>query len=839
MRWCSMRKFTAVFVMALAVIFANVLLSYSNTMKMMESQLLVTESQQLINVLEGNLLTFQNAKNSQLLYLLTGENAYLQKYDNFQSKITESKRILKEQLSEKSKRQKLFLSIEAKLESSWQQWQTEIALRQKQDLQSVAAYITSRSPKQDDELSQVIHQAVKTEESLLQKRMQRSQTNLDKAIAIFIITALVDLVLVTILYYLLRGYIRRLKQTESALQDSENRLRAMFDAEPECIQLIARDGRLLEINASGLAMLEVKSPEVVIGNPVYAAIAPEYREDFSLLHEKVCQGKRGTLEFEILGFRGGKRWVETHAVPLVNEADGSFLHLAVTRDISKRKQAEQKIQEQAALLDVATDAIMVQDIHKQILYWNKGAENLYGWRGEEVLGKNAFQLLYQEISPQLEDALFTVVQQGAWQGELHQVTDTGKNIIVESRWTLVRDEGGKTKSILIVNTEITQKKQLEAQLLRSQRLESIGTLAGGIAHDLNNVLAPILLAVQLLEMKSQDAQQQRILRTLENNVKRGANLIRQVLSFARGIESKQTVIDIRQLIGEIEQIIHQTFPKCITWETDIPTNLWNVRGDTTQLHQVLMNLVVNARDAMAEGGRIDITAHNFVIDRHYAQMHLDAKEGAYVVITVADTGMGIPPNIQERIFEPFFTTKEVGKGTGLGLSTALGIIKNHQGFVNVYSEVARGTKFQVYLPAFHQCPVPIHPREGEMFTGNGQLILIVDDEAAIREITKSTLESHNYRAITANDAVEALAIYADRQQEITAIVLDMMTPGIDGAIAIRTLQKINPNVKIIAVSGLLSPEKITHSPDINIQGFIAKPFTTQELLQTLHSILPD
>ncbi|MBW4610821.1 MAG: response regulator [Hassallia sp. WJT32-NPBG1] len=500
--------------------------------------------------------------------------------------------------------------------------------------------------------------------------------------------------------------------------------------------------------------------------------------------------------------------------------------------ITQLKQAEHKIREQAALLDIVTDAIIVKNIHNQILLWNKSAELLYGWKAEEAVGKDVVALLYEDLPPP-EEALLTVIKNGSWQGELKQVQKSGDEVLVESRWTLVKDEFGQPKSILIASTEITQKKQLEAQLLRSQRLECIGTLAGGIAHDLNNVLAPILLAVPLLQMKLSDPQSEHLLRMLENNVKRGANLVRQVLSFARGIEARQTSVKVNSLLTEIEDIITGTFSKSIACNTHISENLWHVQGNATQLHQVLMNLVVNARDAMPDGGIMTISAENLVIDEHYAKMHIDAQVGCYVAITIADTGMGIPQTIQKRIFEPFFTTKEIGKGTGLGLSTALGIIKNHGGFVNVYSELNKGTQFQVYLPSSAKVEMEPPCLQLKSIRGNGELILVVDDEAAIREITKSTLETYNYRVLTASDGVEGVAIYAQHQQEISVVLLDMMMPWMDGAIAIRTLQKINPHVKIIAMSGLLSNQNIAESAGTGVKGFLSKPCTARELLQAI------
>jgi len=513
----------------------------------------------------------------------------------------------------------------------------------------------------------------------------------------------------------------------------------------------------------------------------------------------------------------------------------STLFEQVQTELVERQHAEQKIREQAALLDIARDAILVRDLNNQILFWNKGAERLYGWQAEEAFGKNANELLYKETMP-LEEALKTVTLGGQWDGELHKVTKSGKEIIVESRWTLVRDEQGQPKSILSVDTDITQKKQLEAQFLRAQRLESIGTLAGGIAHDLNNVLAPILMSAQLLQMKISDERSQRLLKTVEANAKRGGALVKQVLSFARGVEGKRSIIQVRHLISEIKHIAIETFPKSIEFYMDLAPELWSVSGDATQLHQVIMNLCVNARDAMPDGGTLSISAENLFIDENYARMNLEATVGPYIVITVADTGMGIPPEIVDRIFEPFFTTKEQGKGTGLGLSTVIGIIKSHGGFVDVYSEVGQGTQFKVYLPAVEETQTQL-VKDMELPIGNGELLLVVDDEAAICEVTKTSLETYAYRVLTASDGIEAIALYAQHKDEISLVLVDMMMPSMDGLTTIRTLQKINPKVKIIAVSGLDSSDKVSVAMSAGVKAFLSKPYTAQDLLKIINSVL--
>ncbi len=515
---------------------------------------------------------------------------------------------------------------------------------------------------------------------------------------------------------------------------------------------------------------------------------------------------------------------------------GAYALERAIRYAIERKRAEQKIREQAALLDVATDAILVRDLDDQILFWNKGAERLYGWKAEESLGKNVYQLLHEDVT-QLKDLQQTLTDSGSWQGELHQVTKPGKEIIVESRWTLVRDLEGKPKSILVVNTDITQKKQLEAQFLHAQRLESIGTLAGGIAHDLNNVLTPIIAAAQLLlSTQLNDQKRQRLLMTVETSAKRGAALVKQVLSFARGLEGKRTILQLRHLLLEIKHIAKETFPRAIEFFMDIPSELWVVSGDATQLHQVFMNLCVNARDAMPNGGTLKISAENLLIDQSYAQMHLEVQVGPYIVITVADTGTGIPDEILDRIFEPFFTTKAQGVGTGLGLSTVVGIIKGHSGFVSVNSAVGVGTQFKVYLPAVQGTATP-EPADLELPLGHGELVLVVDDEAAIREVTKTSLETYNYRALTASDGIEAVTLYAEHREEISVVLTDMMMPHMDGPTTILTLQKINPQIKIIAVSGLASSDQLPRGAVTGIKTFLSKPYTTQELLKTLDRVL--
>ena len=534
---------------------------------------------------------------------------------------------------------------------------------------------------------------------------------------------------------------------------------------------------------------------------------------------------------------GSFYWVDTTIVPFLNQEGKPYQYVAIRNDITERKLGEERIREQAALLDQAQDAILVRDLNHNIRFWNKSAERIYGWTEAEVLGRNVIELHLRESGPQFDEAQQAVMERGEWSGEVRQLRRDGSEIIVGSRWTLVRDEHEKPKSILVINTDITEKKRMEAQFLRAQRMESIGTLAGGIAHDLNNVLSPIVMSIDMLDLRA-DQESRKWLGVLRSNAERGSNMVRQVLSFARGVEGERVALQPKHLIKEIVKILRETLPKTIEISFQIPNDLWMISADATQMHQVLMNLCVNARDAMPEGGAISIKAENTFLDENYARMHIEAKAGRFVVITVSDTGPGMTPEVQSRIFEPFFTTKEMSKGTGLGLSTALTIVKSHGGFINVYSEPHKGSTFTMYIPALDAPGLAEEQKaQTELPTGNGELILVVDDENSIREITRGTLETFGYSVVTAADGTEALAIYADRKNEIAVVLTDMVMPFMDGPATVRALQRMNPDVKIIAASGLVAGHKPGEGTLEGVTIFLSKPYTAEKLLKALAQLL--
>ncbi|MBU6401365.1 MAG: response regulator [Verrucomicrobia bacterium] len=411
----------------------------------------------------------------------------------------------------------------------------------------------------------------------------------------------------------------------------------------------------------------------------------------------------------------------------------------------------------------------------------------------------------------------------------------------------IEAHGGRTEyngqpAILGTLLDVTEKKSLEAQLLRAQRMESVGRLASGIAHDLNNILSPIIMAVPLLRWGQAPDEAEKTLSTIERSAQRGVAIIKQLLTFGRGLQGERVVLDLRHLVGDMVRIAQETFPKNIRVQARVGRDLWPVSGDATQMHQVLLNLCVNARDAMPEGGTLKIGAENAQLDETFASMNPEAKAGPYVVLRVADTGEGIPAEIRDKIFDPFFTTKEQGKGTGLGLSTVLGIAQSHGGFVKVASKVRAGTTFEVYLPAVPEAVPPAPPSLSEAARrGNGEMILIVDDEATVRDVAQKLLERSGYRAVTAADGAEALAAFVAHRAALRLVLTDLMMPIMDGLTLVRTLRKLDAGIPIIVWSGLGSrgarADQEAELQRLGVGELVLKPFTADQLLGLIEKAL--
>ena len=625
------------------------------------------------------------------------------------------------------------------------------------------------------------------------------------------------------------------KEAESALQESQAGL--------ESAQSIARMGNWELHLESGKGrwskeMFRLFDRDPALGEPKFeeflATVHPEDRAHLSAAQSRVVEsGVQCQAEFRSNPDRGPVRHFIA-IIQAVRETSGAVRRIAGTvQDITERKLTEARLREQSAMLDAANDAIYVCTLDYTVTYWNDGAERLYGWRRTEAIGRKIDQLIGgdQKAFAMAYEAL---LQQGNWSGELKTSSKAKKEYTVFCRWTMLRDEQGRPKEILAINTDITERKQLEANFLRAQRMEGIGALAGGIAHDLNNILQPILMAAPLLDEVASDPETRAILATVRTCAQRGADIIKQLLTFARGKPGARVPMPVRHLINDMEKILRETFPRNIQLIVDAPKNLWPVLGDPTQIHQALMNLCVNARDAMPNGGKLSLEAKNLTVDGTLAAEVPDAKPGQYVCLSATDTGTGIAPEHLDRIFDPFFTTKELGKGTGLGLATVLGIVRGHDGFIRVNSRLGHGTTFELYLPASPEVKTLNAPERPVLPPpANGELILVVDDEAPVRGLIQRTLEKHGYRIRTAAEGSEAMAFFTEHRAEIKAVITDLMMPGMDGPSLIRTLRQLDPYLPILSMTGLGEQAEVKGIQKLNLP-LLLKPFARGELLGALH-----
>jgi two-component system, cell cycle sensor histidine kinase and response regulator CckA len=518
---------------------------------------------------------------------------------------------------------------------------------------------------------------------------------------------------------------------------------------------------------------------------------------------------------------------------------------AITRarnDAAQRQQRlddEEQIRRQAELLNQAKDAIFIHNAREEITYWNKSAERIYGWTAGEVVGKTVSRILYPSDSGISEEIRKAILEKGEWTGELTHLTKAGKEIVVSNHRTLLRDASGLPIGDLNINSDITEKKELEAQVLRSQRMDSIGALAGGIAHDLNNMLAPILMATELLRHELADEQHVRMVDVASKSAKRGADLVKQILQFSRG-GPKSGLVNLESLEQDLVRFISKTFPPAITIKSDVDWQLYPIDGNATQLHQVLLNLCVNARDAMSDGGSLLISLKNRLFKNYVVAGSDQSISGPFVELSVSDTGPGIPPEIRDRIFDPFFTTKPHGKGTGLGLSTVAKIVRDHRGFIEVATGAGKGTTFRIFLPAApEKTPKQPAPAPTNAPAGHGECILLVDDELALLEMTKELLEANNYKVLTATNGVDALQCFETNRDKIAIVVSDLLMPDMSGQDLIAAISKRDPQMLTICVSGSVEETTLFRKNEKGPTAFLRKPCSTTTLLEAVATLLKE
>jgi len=627
------------------------------------------------------------------------------------------------------------------------------------------------------------------------------------------------------------------KVAEAGLRDRETRLRAIIDNEPACVKLVGPDGNLLDMNPAGLAMLDAESLDQVKGLKVYDHIPRKAeREGYENLIRRVFQGDSGRRVFTVATLRGRRRILESHVSPM-RDAEGRILAaLSLTHDITDRRKDEAKLRQQADIIERAPVAIFMTDLEHRVTYSNAGAAALCGLKPGEMLGRKMDELFPPRAMERLAAGCGEAARSGRWSGEVPLETREGSRLMAEFILSPIRDEGGEPVGHLKIATDITEKKRLEEQIHRAQRLENLGLLAAGIAHDLNNVLAPVLMAAPLLRTHATRPEDLRILDAVEKSAQRGGSLVQQILSFARGAEVEKKLVQPKHILREIGELITDTFPKTIRAEIEIPSDLWPLHANPTQLHQVVLNLCINARDAMSSGGTLTLRARN---ESSSSASGSANPAGHYVVIEIADTGSGMTPAVLERVWEPFFTTKEEGRGTGLGLSTVRGIVADHLGHIDVESAPGFGSTFRVRLPAVvendpAQASGSAHPF---MAAGQGERILVLDDDAAVRELVTQALAGAGYQPLPAVDGADLLERHAPQLKEAALILLDVDLPDQSGVNLARILQRTRADLRILFMTGYTDPDGLkSHTPPAGAP-LLKKPFTREQLLRATHAAL--
>jgi PAS domain S-box-containing protein len=569
----------------------------------------------------------------------------------------------------------------------------------------------------------------------------------------------------------------------------------------------------------------------------------------------VALAARRHIRGELLNYRkdGTPVWLEIDATTTRNPSTGAEFFVFTERDITERKKAEAAGREQERVLATLFSNLpgmayrAFNDGVWTMEFVSGGCRELTGYEPEDIIGSRLKS--FDDITePEDRKAVHQIISRAVERGEPFELTYRIRTRDGTLKWVWERGRAvpgadGPVEMLEGFISDITERKLLESQVLQSQRLESVGTLAGGVAHDLNNVFAPIMMAGDLLADRAQDKDDAQLLDVIAASAKRGAELVRQILLFARGMEGPRIAVDSAALFTELKAFLDSTLPKSIRVNFEIPPGLAAISGDPVQLHQMLLNLSVNASDAMPNGGRLAISATPTSVSASAPRPHPDAVPGSFIRIDISDTGCGIPDILKGQIFDPFFTTKGVGRGSGLGLSTARSIVKAHCGFITFVSTEGIGTTFSVFLPTaemglskttrgdapkVHTGPLP---------RGKGENILVVDDEDSVRVIMRSTLESFGFRAVVAADGAEAVALFRSAPALFDMALVDMQMPGLDGGKTIMALRHIRPELPIVGASGLATNQNKEQAAANGVRHFLDKPFSVETLIRTVHAAM--
>lgn len=646
------------------------------------------------------------------------------------------------------------------------------------------------------------------------------------------------------------------KQAEEALRESEQFVRAALDGLCAHIAILDEHGIILAVNEAWRTFAANDGLQWERGGvgACYLDACDGLRgsdaEDPGTLAQAIrdiLQGRRTSYSAEYACHAPTeRRWFNVRITPF--PGDGPRRVVVAHENITQRRLQQDELRRSEERFRQVVESIhevfwIVDLAENRVIYVSLNYEEIWGQAPDKLYAKGDH--FVENICPEDRERYQRAVQATPTGGKLDEtfriVRPDGTLRWIHCKVSPVLNEWGAVYRLIGVAEDVTERKKLEEQFLRAQRLESVGMLAAGIAHDLNNVLAPVGMASTLLRKNTTEIRDLRLLDTLEKCADRGAGLVRQILGFAQGVSGEMREVQVKHLLRDIIDMVTQTFPKSIILEDNVPNDLWPIKAIPTQIHQVLLNLCVNARDAMPRGGTLRLHAENCVLDAASAASIIGARLGTWMKLEVQDSGSGIPPEVLARIWEPFFTTKTADKGTGLGLSTVRGIVETHRGFITLETKIGEGTAFRIYFPALHSAGPQGHenpkPPAGR---GRGELILVVDDEKPIREIASAILTRYGYRVLTASDGVEAIASFVPHASEIALIITDLDMPSLDGAALGRAIRRLDPTKKILAMSGLPGGSHRhsgTGRPDEFSSAFIAKPFAAEALLAVVEQLL--
>jgi PAS domain S-box-containing protein len=822
---------------------AFAVLSYRNTSVLIETLRKVAQTEEVLATLERVISHVKDAETGQRGYLITSDERYLEPYEfgviGCRDSLFQLRQLFQGNQDQQRRLDLLETIVKTRLERIRETLDVVNSAPGEDGFELAREHIlTDRGKKVMDQLRDVAAELSGEQRRLLAQREETAEREARTAHRALLLGNALILGMIALAGYSLRLERQKRDTAEASLSENQARLASIVDSAMDAI--ISIDDRQTVVLYNPAAERIFGWPgAAVIGQPLAQLLPPTIRPLHTDLvrhfGENDLPNQLIGVEEPVIGVRASGEAFPLEASISKTRVDGQPLYHVILRDVTERTRARARLRQQTALLDQVRDSILICDLEDRVLFWNAGAVKLYGWTAAEAIGRTTLDLCGQELVDREQPPSPQARAAGSWIGELRHHTRDGREIIVESRWTLVPGDTGQYGSWVVINIDVTDRKRREAVRLRNQRLESIGTLAGGVAHDLNNVLTPVIMGVKLLLKNRPGIDRQSLLETMHTSAIRGAEMVKQLLAFAGGATGLREPVSIAAIIEEVRGILSHTLPKTISIEVECPPTLATVSGDPTELAQVLMNLCINARDAMSQGGKLYIAAR----DSFVAQgKNGDGTSNRRVLIEISDTGCGIPAEIRDQVFDPFFTTKEAGKGTGLGLSTSMGIVAAHGGTISLESQVGQGTCFTIELPAL--LPPVEHPEktsEQDSLTGENDLILLVDDEPLVLQTTRITLESHAYRVVVAHDGAEALNVLAQFGREVRAIVLDMMMPGMDGAATLPVLNQRYAEIPVIAVSGLRPSGEVADLVRQHAATFLRKPYNDDQLLQALARLL--